>query len=359
MYDDRTPSWSFEREIQVRAKRYQDGSWRGSIETPTANGRAAICVEMRPAHVRNVVDSVRGATADAQRVVAAYRPALASIGETPRSALTKYAAMVSGGRGGDVVSGHEQWGNITAYPDIIGDFGSDVLGFLGRAATGALGSIPFVGPLLAGGLGATTGGGAAGPASPAGNILGQVAQGVGQLLSGGGQQAQQGGQQAPQGPFQGTTVSAVAQPVGARPAANVVNMADMPWTAPSASNYAANAAATQRAAAQEAAAGIVRQQIAPGVTVISPVTPGLAASAAANATNAASLGAAELSEQVRRIAIPTAADVAATALRAVDARAAAELGDPYARQVLQRAIASESQRVRSALQVARSLLDLR
>lgn len=352
--DDRKTAWSFDREITVRARRYQDGSWRGSIETPTSTGRAAICVEMRPNQVRHVVAATQEATHTAQRVVNAYRPALASVGETPRSALNKLAMAAA--RGTDVVSGPE-WANVYAYPDIVGDFGSDFLATLGRFGQSALGAVPFVGPLLAGGLGALTGGGGAGAGGGAGQAIGQAVQSIF-----GGQGGQQGGQQAPQGPFQGAVVSNVAQPAGRAPAGNVVTLQAPPagYVVP-ASNYAANAAATAQAMAREAAAGQTLRETFPGsgVVVVGPVTPGLAAAGNAGASTAASLGAAELAEQVRRVAIPTAADVAATALRAVDARAAAELGDPYARAVLQRAIASESQRVRSALNVARSLLDLR
>ena len=71
------------------------------------------------------------------------------------------------------------------------------------------------------------------------------------------------------------------------------------------------------------------------------------------------LGAEELAAQAQALAIPAAADLARRAMLGIDATAGAQLGDAQARAVLRRAIQSQSQRVRSALTIAQSLLDLR
>ena len=221
-------------------------------------------------------------------------------------------------------------------------------------AQGAAGLIPGVGPLIAQGIGALAGGGGAAGGAAGGGLgqavaqgIGAAAQGIGQAFAGGGQRPAQ----APQGPFQGTTVAAVAQPVGMGSRGPVVTLEAPQWT------QAQLDAATARNAQ-------LRQEFSQGTPGALPVAVGpvmgLAGAAAQGMPSlAASAGAAELAEQARRLAIPAAAEMAAGALRAVDARAGAELGDLHAQQVLRRAITSESQRVRSALQIARSLLDLR
>lgn len=88
--------------------------------------------------------------------------------------------------------------------------------------------------------------------------------------------------------------------------------------------------------------------------------PGAAGTALVRPQDAgAILGAEELAAQAQALAIPAAADLARRAMLGIDATAGAQLGDPEARAVLRRAIQSQSQRVRSALTIAQSLLDLR
>ena len=119
---DRPVRW--EKEIIVRARRYNDGGWRGSIEIPTARGHAILCAEMTPHDARHLTDVVQSAISDTRKVVTAYRPALMQAGITPRDALRAFVqrADTINGWSPDVIGSDA----VPVYAaDIIGDFGSD------------------------------------------------------------------------------------------------------------------------------------------------------------------------------------------------------------------------------------------
>lgn len=149
----------------------------------------------------------------------------------------------------------------------------------------------------------------------------------------------------------------VLRPLLATPRTREEIAAGYPWPWPGGGSSATQALVDILLAAQRAGTA------PPAMLQSIPATraPGVATSALSAPVSdvGASLGASEALSRARSLALPEAALVVSKALRAVDAAAAANLGDPRARAVIRRAINDEARSTRQALSIAQALLGLR
>lgn len=406
------------KQIEARAKRYADGSWRGVLVVPTQRGVVAVCVELDKR--------------DASRVAAASQEAHSEMSRGARQ-LARALHVADTVNGPDIIGDvvtitrpaatwlHREVKPVTtsnARPftygvvDVVGDLQSTLRSALGNvsnplgAAQGTLGAA--LGGLASGGLE----GAAQGALGAIGGALGldpSQARAIAQRLAGGGGTIPQSVQEWQQRRDRALSelaavVAAGTHPLGSDNWRGALNyhltnggitvpehaalmrdqgvLATLPLVSPMLTDAALIAAlqadgklpvpwppVPRTGAGALASMQAIMQSGslfgAPVQTIQSArldPTPGAAATAIAStrpADVAATLGAEELLRRARAQAIPQAADVVARALRAVDATAGANLGDARARDVVRRAIASEARNVRSALSIAQTLLGLR
>jgi len=317
------------REIRVSARRYADGAYCGSICVPAARGSTTHTIELSAPEIRQ-----------ARELLADTRSAF-------RNALAQGRTAVNLVRPSDVVGGYEsvdivgELGRMTPFagPDIIGGV-HDIVGFdisqLFQAAGQIGGMVPGAGPIIQGVAG----------------LAGQLAGAI--------QGATQGPRLTPE--QQAAATSGVA--TGAQLAQRALEAAQ---AARAARESGASAAQQQAAAAeslQRSGAQALVESLRSGTTLPGVASAG-SSSAAPPATAGASLGASELlSKALASLALERGSDqqaladaarVARTALRAVDARAAASIGDAQAREAIRRAVASTESRVARALRIALAL----
>lgn len=406
------------KQIEARAKRYQDGSWRGVLVVPTQRGVVAVCVELDKR--------------DAARVASAAQEAHSEMARGARQ-LGRAVAVADTINGPDIIGDvvtitrpaatwlHREVKPVTtsnARPftygvvDVVGDLQSTLRSALGGVQN-PLGAAQGVGTSALGGF---LTGGAQGAAEGALGAIGSVlgldpsqARAIAQRLAGGpgvpasvaewqqrrdralselaavvragthplgsanwagalNYHLSNGGITVPEQSVLSRDQSALASlpvvsPMLTDPALIAALQADgklpTPWPPAASSSTAAGALATMQALMQS---GVINApiQVVRGAQL--DAAPGAATAAVQSprvADVAATLGAEELLRRARANAIPQAADVVARALRAVDATAAANLGDARARAVVRRAVESEARNVRSALSIAQTLMGLR
>lgn len=302
------------RQLKVSARRYRDGAFQGCIVVPARHGTTTHTVELSAPEVRQT------------------RELLADTRSAFRNALAQGRTIVSMARPSDVVGGFES---------------VDIVGELGRHT-------PFAGPDIIGGMVDIVGFDISSILQSAGQIGGMIP-GAGPIIQGITGLASQIAQAA-QGPRltpeqQAAAVQGVSSGVGGAMAA---------LAAAEAARRARESGASQ-AQQQEAANAAIREarQNLPGVASAG------SSSNAPPSVAGASIGAAELLSRALaslalergsdQQALADAARVARTALRAVDARAAAQVGDAQARQAIHNAVASTESRVARALRIALAL----